>query len=419
MWQLSRTVGVVAAGGAVRGLAQIARGERFDLARAMLGGKDAERLVERLSKMRGAVMKLGQLVSLDGSELLPPELAGLLGDLRDQAHQMPFSQLAGVLEQEYGSGWDLRFKRFAFEPIAAASIGQVHRAETRDGRLLAIKVQYPGVRQSIDSDIDNLRALVRLLGLVPAGVELDGAWNELRAQLHAEADYAQEARAAGEYRRLLGDTPDLMVPRIHEDLSTGHLLAMDFIDGVSVEQVAGLGRDERDRVATCLAGLVLQELCELGLVQTDPNYANYLYCPDDGRIALLDFGATRAVTPRLVQGYLRMARAAVAADRHAVCQAAESLGYLLPEDPPEIVEGLSGMILTAAEPLRGPDAYDFGTSTLFRRMHDLGRELVYERGFNRPPPPETMFLHRKFVGTFLLCARVRARVNAALLLARW
>jgi predicted unusual protein kinase regulating ubiquinone biosynthesis (AarF/ABC1/UbiB family) len=136
----------MAAGAAAEGIARLARGESAALTQLLLTPGNARRLAERLSTLRGAVMKVGQLMSMDGHGVLPPEFAELLVSLRDRAHVMPATQLAEVLEREYGALWSRRFRRFSFEPVASASIGQVHRAETHDGRQLALKIQYPGVR---------------------------------------------------------------------------------------------------------------------------------------------------------------------------------------------------------------------------------------------------------------------------------
>jgi predicted unusual protein kinase regulating ubiquinone biosynthesis (AarF/ABC1/UbiB family) len=421
LWQLGSAAGGLAVSGAARGLAAVLRGERPDPRSLFFTPREARRLAERLSRLRGAAMKLGQLVSLDGKDLLPAEFVDLLAPLRDGAHVMPFSQLSAVLEREYGSGWNRRFRRLRFSPLAAASIGQVHLAETGDGRRVALKVQYPGVRESIDSDIDNLALLLRTPGLVPAGVNLGPLLEEARRQLHQEADYAAEARSLEDYRARLGTDPLLAVPAVHADLSTPRVLAMDFADGRPVDALAGPGWPAavRDRVALALSRLLLRELFEWGVVQTDPNFANYLYDPDSGRLHLLDFGAARRIPPARAARSRARGRAAPRGDAGAVRDAAWALGYLGGEDAPAAAEGLVELILRAAEPLRHAGVYDFGASGLLGRVHALGRDLVLRRGYTRTPPRETLLLHRKFLGTFMLCARLGARFDAGALVAPW
>ena len=183
LWHFGRAIGEMAAGAAAEGMGRLARGQRIDLAELMVTPGNARRLAERLSQMRGAVMKVGQLMSMDGHGVLPPHFAELLGGLRDRAHVMPASQLVEVLEREYGSEWHRRFRRFSCEPVAAASIGQVHRAETHEGRQLALKIQYPGVRKSIASDMANLALLARTPGAVPAALEVSALLDRIQAQL--------------------------------------------------------------------------------------------------------------------------------------------------------------------------------------------------------------------------------------------
>jgi len=222
---LARLAGEVAAGTLAAGMTQLARGEKPTLPGTLLTPANAQRLVARLSQMRGAVMKVGQLLSMDTDGVLPGPFSQLLASLRDQAHTMPATQLADVLAQAYGPDWHRRFRRFSFEPVAAASIGQVHRAETHEGELLALKIQYPGVRASIDSDVANLSLLLKTPGLVPAGVDLQDILQRVREQLHAEADYAAEARHLNTYRERLGEQPDFTVPRVHSAHSTTDILA--------------------------------------------------------------------------------------------------------------------------------------------------------------------------------------------------
>ena len=170
--QFGQLAGSVAGGMIAEGARRLAKGERPPLRDMLLTPANVGKIADRLSHLRGAAMKLGQMISMDAGDLLPAELSAIMGRLRDNAHHMPPAQLQQVLAQEWGRDWRMRFARFDLQPIAAASIGQVHRALTRDGRELAIKVQYPGVRESIDADVDNVGTLLRMSGTLPRGLEI-------------------------------------------------------------------------------------------------------------------------------------------------------------------------------------------------------------------------------------------------------
>jgi len=398
-------------GGLIEGLRKT--GGARNARAAFLSVRNAQRLAERLAHLRGAAMKLGQLLSLEGDDLLPPEFARALTMLRAGANPMPVAQLRRVLAAEYGRGWEKRFVRFDYEPIAAASIGQVHRAQAADGRELAIKVQYPGIARSIDSDVDNVAALLRLANLLPIGLDVSGLAAEAKQQLRQEADYVLEAQFLGRYRVLVADEPSLVVPRVHADLSTRRVLAMDYVDGRPLEALADdrVSRAHRDRVGRVLEHLLFRELFEFRLMQTDPNFANYLYDPIGRRILLLDFGSAREFSGAFVDNYKRTCRAVVAGDRAGVRRGATAIGYLDPADPPSRARAVVDMIMLVCEPLRHRGRYDFAASTLPARARDLGFDLAFRQGLLRAPPPETLFLHRKLVGSYQLCARIGARVD--------
>lgn len=374
----------------------------------------ARRLARRLAELRGAAMKLGQLLSLESADLLPPELAEALAVLRASADAMPASQVRRVLGREYGRGWEARFARFDWEPIAAASIGQVHAAVAADGRRLALKIQYPGVARSVDADIDNVAALLRLARLLPVDLDVSGLVAEAKRQLRQETDYLAEAESMRRYRTLVADEPALLVPAVHDDLTTRRVLAMDHVAGEPIESLGarGVAQARRDAVGALLERLVFRELFEFRFVQTDPNFANYLVDPAQDRVMLLDFGATREVEASLAERYARTCRAILAGDREGVRAGAIEIGYVRPGESAERMRGVVDLILLVCEPLRRPGPYDFGRSTLPGRVRELGMDLAFRRGFLRAPPPETVFLHRKLIGSFLLCARIRARVDA-------
>ena len=420
LWHLGRATTDLAAGVGARGLLEMARTRGASSQRIRLSPAATQRFTDRLARMRGAVMKMGQMMSMDGADVFTPEAAAIMASLRERAESMPLSQLAQVLEREWGSDWNKGFRRFDFTPIAAASIGQVHRAETTDGRQLALKIQFPGVRESIDSDIDNLGFLARTLGMVPKGTDPQPLLDEARRQLHQEADYQAEAEALEAYRALVGDDPAFLVPAVHRDLSTSRVLAMDYIEGVSIDRLSEtqFNRQERDRVSSALTDLTLRELFDFQLAQTDPNFGNYFYQPESGRVVLLDFGATARIAPTLVTGFRRLAAAGMADDVPAMHQAIIDLGYLSADAPQQNVDALTELMRLSGEMLRTEGIYDFGSSDLFERIYQRGRELYLAGAFSELPDPSSLFLHRKFVGTFMLCRRLRARIDFRAMMTR-
>jgi predicted unusual protein kinase regulating ubiquinone biosynthesis (AarF/ABC1/UbiB family) len=411
---LGLAAGEIAVGGAVEGLKRLATAQPVGGGSVFLTAASATRLATRLARLRGAAMKLGQLLSLEGEDAMPPEFAGALATLRAGANPMPPAQLHRVLGREWGAGWAQRFAAFDEEPVAAASIGQVHRARTADGRELAIKVQYPGVARSIDSDVDNVAVLLRLANLLPLEIEIDGLVAEAKRQLHEEANYLAEAAHLARFRQLVADEPRLGVPRVHADLTTRRVLAMDYVHGAPLDTLAdpALAQRARNEIGALLQRLVFRELFEFRAMQTDPNFANYLWDAEAARVVLLDFGATREFPRAFVERYQSITRAVVRGDRARIRALAIEIGYLAPDDSRARAEAVVKLIQLVCEPLRHRGAYDFAASDLPSRVRSLGFDLAFRQGLLRAPPPETLFLHRKLVGSFLLLARIGARVNA-------
>jgi predicted unusual protein kinase regulating ubiquinone biosynthesis (AarF/ABC1/UbiB family) len=377
---------------------------------------NARRLARRLSSLRGAAMKLGQLLSLEGDDYLPAEITGALAILRAEAHAMPDAQLRRVLGHAYGKGWERRFRDFGMEPIAAASIGQVHFAIATDGRELALKIQYPGIARSIDSDVDNLASILRLSRLLPGQIDLSVLLTEAKHQLRQEAEYRTEAAHLRRYAQLLSDDAAFVVPQVHDDLTTAHILAMDFVRGIPLDQVNDVPQALRNRIGTHLYRLLFRELFEFRFVQTDPNFANFLLLPNTEQVALLDLGAAREVPQRLSALYAQLFRATIAHNRADLARVMEAIGFVSTDERQDRIDGLVDFYLIACEPFRHRGVYDFGNSDVPPRVRAAGVELTARRGFLRPPPPDTVFLHRKLAGTFLLCARLGAHLDVRALL---
>ena len=401
----------IAGGMVAEGARQLAQGNRPKLSDLLLTPGTARRAADPLAKLRGAAMKVGQLVSMESGDLLPPALAEILGRLRSDARAMPKAQVKGVLDAQWGKGWEKRFTHFSYTPMAAASIGQVHRAQTKDGRDLAIKIQYPGVVESIDSDVDNVAALFRMSGLMPKEMDIKPLLRDAKRQLHDEADYLREAGYLSRYGELLADAPDYALPQLHADLTTARVLAMSVVGGVPIETLADAPQDERDRVMTLLFALLLRELFEFRLVQTDPNFANYRFEPDTRQLILLDFGATRPYKASMANEFRRLMKGAMAGDRDQMNTAALAIGYYDTSTQDRYRQTVLDMGELALEPFTHDGPYDFGASDVLARLRARGIELGLDRDFWQLPPSDAMLLQRKFGGLYMLAIRLKARVD--------
>lgn len=393
------------------GARRLARGEGLSPRDLVLTPGNARRMAERLSHLRGAAMKLGQMISLDAGDYLPRELSDILATLRDQANFMPAKQLDKVLREEWGPDWRKQFRWFNPRPIAAASIGQVHKALTRDGEELAIKVQYPGIAESIDSDVDNVMTLLRVSGFAPPELEIEKLLDEAKKQLHQEADYRREGAQMELYRAKLADTPGFVVPTLHPELTTDRILAMSCEEGESIEALEHEPDHRRDEAFARLLRLVARELFELGVMQTDPNFANFRYRRETGAIVLLDFGACRAVDPGVANAYRALLEAGMAGDKERVKQEAIRAGFMLPIVVEKHGERVDRMIDIIVTEMSADKEFDFGDRAFIPLLREEGLEIAQDKETWTLPPVETLFVQRKVSGTAMLGARLKARAN--------
>lgn len=406
-----RLAGGVAGGMLAEGARRLAQGERPRLGDLVLTPGNAARVADRLSHLRGAAMKLGQMISMDAGDLLPPELQTILSRLRDQAYRMPPAQLDKVLRAEWGADWRRRFRHFEAAPMAAASIGQVHRATLPGGRVLAIKVQYPGVRDSIGSDVDNVATLLRVSNLIPPAIDLKPLLTEAKTQLAEEADYIREADRMRRFAERLADDPRYVVPRPDMSLTTPLVLAMDYIPGQPIETLVEANQATRDGAMTALIDLVLHELFDFGMMQTDPNFANYRWQPDTQRLVLLDFGAARDVPPETVASYRRLIEAGLAHDRDRIREIAVETGFLGEAAVAAHRPAVDRIIAAIDDTMARPGPFDFGDRAFVPVVREETRPMIADRDTWHVPHVETLFVQRKISGSALLCARLKARVD--------
>lgn len=358
--------------------------------------------------MRGAALKLGQMLSIQDESLVPAPILAALDIVRQGADVMPRAQLNQVLDAELGPGWSSKLTSFDYEPLASASIGQVHRAVTKDGMDVAIKIQYPGVADSIGSDIENVKLLLDYTNLIPKGLYLERAMKVAKEELSRECNYELEAESQQRFRDLLSDTQGFYVPLVVDDISSKRVLTTELVSGIPIDKVALLNQETRNYVGRKLLELTLKELFVFRFMQTDPNWSNFLYDEATNSINLIDFGAARDYPKSFVDDYLRMVVACANGDRDTVIEMSKRLGFLSGMESEVMLEAHVQAGFVVGLPFAKSGGYDFRASNITQSISNLGATMLQHR--LTPPPDEAYSLHRKLAGAFLACIKLGAVV---------
>jgi predicted unusual protein kinase regulating ubiquinone biosynthesis (AarF/ABC1/UbiB family) len=393
---------------AQRVFASAARRDELDRSVEM---RHTEDVVRELGAMKGALMKLGQMVSyLD--EGLPEPVRTALAQLQQDAPPMSVELAASMVEQELGARPDMLFAEWDADPIAAASIGQVHRALTHDGRAVAVKVQYPGIAEAVESDLGNVGLLFGGISRAYPGFDSGPMVDELRERLREELDYRLEARRQQQFADYYADHPFIHVPSVLPEYSAARVLTTELAEGVRFSEAEQWSQAQRDLAGEAIFRFVFRSLYRLRLFNGDPHPGNYLFRPD-GRVTFLDFGLVKEFAPVDIELIRRLIETVVLdPDRVAFRIAMERAGFLQPNAPvsDEAVTEYFGYFYAHMRE-RGPHPItsEFA-SEVVRRFFDVkgpyGEVMKYAN-----VPPAFVVVQRVNLGLFAVLAALGASAD--------
>jgi len=369
--------------------------------------RNAGRIAETLGELKGAAMKVGQMLSLHEG-LLPPEVAEVLRSLQREAPRVP----AEVMEFEIrGSleSFDDLFAELDFEAFAAASIGQVHLGALRDGRPVAVKIQYPLIDEIVKADLQNLRRLIQMVISLVFEIDVEPIWREVRDRLLEELDYTHEAANMRRMAELHRDVSEIVIPRVIDEASTRNVLTMELVEGIPADAACSDAYDQtlRDAWAQVLFEFQLRGLLSHRFLHADPNLANFAF-REDGRVVVYDFGCVKEVPVDLAAGYAELLLAAVDGDKDSVPAILHRLGVYKEGGVPLPADVTDEYFETLAPVLRAEPPYTFGEDVeLYHRLMDIGLSN-WTQATDVRFPEDAIFIDRSLGGHFGNLSKLRA-----------
>ncbi len=383
----------------------------------------AEQIVEALGKMKGAAMKVGQVMSFLDTGLVPEEyreeFQRKLGALRDAAPTVTFRDMRKVIEQELGEPIKDVFDEFHEEPIAAASIGQVYRARLTDGREVAVKVQYPGVAAAVRADMQNLGLILRVVKRIAPGLDPKAIGEEIRNRVEEELDYELEAQNQRTLQRIFRGHPFIVVPAVVSSLSHERVMVSEYVEGIGFEEIKGLPQEDRDRFAEILFRFYFGCLYRHGQFSGDPHPGNSMLL-GDGRVAFFDFGLFKRMPPGSVELEMAVARAIVEGDKETIMRLGSESGFF--PDPERFNADRVLEHFRAATAWYTNDDYiqltpDYATQVMID-MSDP-RSEYFGQLRHESAPPDHIFGRRMEVLTLAVISQLYARGNFHRIAREW
>ncbi len=385
--------------------------------------EQATLIANSLSQLKGAAMKAGQLLSLDLDNYFPPEAIEILSKLQSAATAHPFEEILATLSKEFGPEKFLRLESISKNPIGVASIGQVHRASF-DGRQIVLKIQYPGVADSIDSDLKILKTLaVSFCAVSGRRMDLDPLFKEFRTVLAQEVDYVREAQFQKQYQAQIakmqsGSAVKFSVPNVVDELSNPRVLAMSFASGQALRTWISSGPSpaKKQQIARAVLDLYFQEFFDWGLVQTDPNWGNFLIedSAQSLNLTVLDFGACKQYPREFIQNYVQLLTLASQKNSKMIRDHAIAFGLIDPRESPAAFAAFEEILSTAIRPFfmkaENSQYFDFAQKEHIVDSQNAAKSLA-EKLVYSPPPYALVFLHRKLAGVYSILKHLEVRMD--------
>ena len=380
-------------------IAQARKTEKFIL--------NAIRVTEALGELKGAAMKVGQMLSVHEG-LMPPEVNAVLRSLQKDAPKVPFEQMEAVLRAELPE-YDTLFESLERVPIAAASIGQVYRGRLADGRDVAVKVQYPEIDQVVRSDLKNLKKLFSSLIAMVAEVEFDEIWEELKARLLEELDYNNEARNIERMMSLHADIPEVIVPGVIRAASSQRVLTMDYVPGITPDEACSerYPQNLKDLWGARLLEFLIRGLLEHRFLHADPNFANYAF-REHGELVVYDHGCMKEIPEALAEQYRRVLATLMEGDLEALPLRLYEMGIYKRKSNQPVPRAVLDPLASEALLIVGPEPFRFSNeSEIYEIAFDVKgthlRELT-DVGL----PPDMVMVNRSLGGVFGNLCRLEA-----------